>query len=86
MSKIKITSKRQATLPVDLCREMGIKPGDEISVEKRIVEGQRLWTLSPKSQSYDWFGSLKAFAQNKSHDLADIRRSIGKGVGGKHPL
>jgi len=82
MSTIKITAKRQATLPVELCREMGVKPGDEIAVEKKLVDGQRVWTLVPKASSFDWFGSLKSYAQNKSHDLTDIRKSVGRGLGG----
>jgi bifunctional DNA-binding transcriptional regulator/antitoxin component of YhaV-PrlF toxin-antitoxin module len=82
MSTIKITAKRQATFPAELCREMGVKPGDEIAVEKKVVEGQQVWTLVPKAASFDWFGSLKSYAQGKGHELANIRKSIGRGLAG----
>lgn len=81
MASIKLTSKRQATLPVELCREMGIKPGDELKVEKRLVGRERVWTLRPASNSLDWYGSLSEYAKGKSHDLSEIRKSIGKGLG-----
>lgn len=81
MSAIKVTAKRQATLPVEFCRELGIKPGDEINVEKRMMGKERVWLLQPASSSLSWFGSLKKYTQNKSHDMADIRKSIGRGLG-----
>ena len=81
MSAIKVTAKRQATLPVEFCRELGIKPGDGINVEKRMMGKERVWILQPASPSLSWFGSLKKYARNKSHDLADIRKSIGRGLG-----
>lgn len=80
MSTIKVTAKRQATLSVEFCRELGIKPGDEINVEKRLMGNERVWILQPATPSLAWFGSLKKYAGNKSHDLADIRESIGRGL------
>ncbi|MFP4257559.1 MAG: AbrB/MazE/SpoVT family DNA-binding domain-containing protein [Desulfovermiculus sp.] len=35
---IKLTSKRQATFPVQLCREIGIQPGDELVLERKELE------------------------------------------------
>ncbi len=29
---VRLTSKRQATLPLQLCEELGVKPGDEIYI------------------------------------------------------
>lgn len=76
---IKLTSKRQATFPADLCRELGIKPGDELVVERRLIDGQTGWLLAhPKPAATPWFGSLKAYAKGKSYDLEAIRASIAK--------
>ena len=81
MSAIKVTAKRQATLSVEFCRELGIKPGDEINVERCVMGSERVWILRPSSPSLSWFGSLKKYAQHKSHDMETIRKSIGRGVG-----
>ena len=81
MSAIKVTAKRQATLSVEFCRDLGIKPGDEINVEKRMMGNERVWVLKPNSPSLSWFGSLKKYTRNKSHDMGDIRKSIGRGLG-----
>lgn len=37
MGQMKVTSKRQATLPAALCRDLGIEPGDTIQVERPLV-------------------------------------------------
>jgi bifunctional DNA-binding transcriptional regulator/antitoxin component of YhaV-PrlF toxin-antitoxin module len=78
MSTIKITTKRQATLPVELCRELGVRPGDELRIEKKLIRGERVWTLQPGSPPDSWFGSLRKYARGKSHSLESIRGSIGK--------
>jgi bifunctional DNA-binding transcriptional regulator/antitoxin component of YhaV-PrlF toxin-antitoxin module len=80
MSTIKITTKRQATLPVELCRELGVQPGDELRIEKKLIRGKRVWTLQPDSPPDSWFGSLRKYARGKSHSRESIRRSIGKGL------
>ena len=80
MSAIKVTAKRQATLSVELCRELGIKPGDKIDIERTVVGNERVWVLRPSSPSLSWFGSLKKYTRNKSHDMEDIRKSIGRGL------
>ena len=81
MSAIKVTTKRQATLSAEFCRELGIKPGDEINVERRLMGGERVWILQPATPSLSWFGSLKKYTRHKSHDMEDIRKSIGRGLG-----
>ena len=80
MSAIKVTAKRQDTLSVELSRELGIKPGDKINIERTVVGNERVWVLRPSSPSLSWFGSLKKYARNKSHDMDDIRKSIGRGL------
>lgn len=80
MSAIKLTAKRQATLPKALCDEMGLHSGDTIHVERSIVDGKPVWLLRPpESLEMPWFGSLKRFARGKPHDMESIRKSIAEG-------
>jgi len=48
MQSIRLTSKRQATFPVQLCQELGIKPGDDLILERKKIEGDITWILTPK--------------------------------------
>lgn len=78
---IRLTSKRQATLPVQLCRELGLQPGDELIVERQKNDEGDVWILKLKPQhSQTWFGRLNKYATGKSHDMEDIRQSIGPGL------
>ena len=79
---IKLTSKRQATFPVDLCAELGLRAGDELTVERREVHGESAWLLRPARADTSWVGSLKLYAKGKSHRMSAIRTSIAKGWGG----
>lgn len=79
LDTIKLTSKRQATFPADLCRELGVKPGDELVLERRSIDGHEAWLLSRLQASpAPWFGCLRAYATGKKHDLESIRASIGR--------
>ena len=75
---IKLTSKRQATLPRSLCEQLHIREGDEIALEPRIIDGETVWVLRPKALDWSWVGSVKAPA-NASHDMDEVRASIAKG-------
>ncbi len=79
---IKLTSKRQATFPAEFCREFGLRPGDRIVLERREMDGHHAWVLHPPSgdERPSWFGVLRPFANSKSHDMDDVRRSIGRKV------
>ena len=59
MGTIRLTSKRQATLPRELCEEMHIGPGDLILVEKVEHDGQSVWCLRPsRPETPPWFGEV----------------------------
>lgn len=75
MSTIKLTSKRQATLPKELCDELHVGPGDELIVERRTIDGETAWVLRPRTVDWSWVGSVPV-AANASHDVDDIRASI----------
>lgn len=77
MTTIKLTTKRQATLPRMLCDELHLEPGDAITVKKRVVEGKAVWCLEPIPEpDLSWMGRFKKKAKGKRHDMASIRRSI----------
>jgi bifunctional DNA-binding transcriptional regulator/antitoxin component of YhaV-PrlF toxin-antitoxin module len=80
MATIKITAKRQATLPRELCRELNLDPGDAVNVEKRTVGGVAVWCLiPPRKKRLACFGALRKAARGKRHDLQSMRKAIAKG-------
>lgn len=53
----KLSSKRQITLPVDQCRELGIEPGDEL--ECFIANGQLTLIKMGKGTAKGVLGGIK---------------------------
>lgn len=84
---IKLTSKRQATFPAEICRDMGLHPGARLYLERRELDGAPAWILRPLSDAGtpSWFAALRPFASGRSHDMDAIRRSIGKKAGRAEP-
>jgi len=80
---ITLTAKRQATFPAELCRDLGLQPGDKLALERREVDGTPTWIMRPASEhkTSSWFGALRSYASDKSHVMEDIRRSIGRKAG-----
>jgi len=65
--KVKLTSKRQATFPIDLCHDLGLQPGDAIELEPRIDEGRKYWVLKKAAgKARPWVGSLKNYYSNSA--------------------
>ena len=81
MASLKVTTKRQATLPAALCDELGVKPGDRIEAERRMVNGHTVWILRGSKPDWSWFGAAGKYAKGKSHRWDDVRRSIARGWG-----
>lgn len=82
MSKIKLTSKRQATFPSKVCRELGVVPGDVLELRAAEVDGENVWLLKPAAKPrYKWIGSLQRYAGNAGgdHSMEAIRKSVAKG-------
>ncbi len=76
---IKMTSKRQATLPARVCEELDLAPGSEILLERRKIDGHPAWLLrTPSTMDTPWYGALQRYAKGRSHDMESIRRSIAK--------
>lgn len=78
---IKLTSKRQATFPVELCEDLGLGPGDELELIPRVEGGERVWILQKrKTPQRSWLGCLSGYAANaEDHSMESVRESIRKG-------
>jgi hypothetical protein len=80
MAAIKLTAKRQATLPRSLCEDLDVHPGDEIALERRVLDGETIWIMRPRKVDWSWFGAASVPA-NATHDMQAIRASIAQGRG-----
>ncbi len=80
--QIKLTAKRQATFPKELCDEMHLAPGHAIQLEPAILGGRRVWVLSPPAApiSLSWVGSLRRYAQTGSSDMDSVRTKIAEAM------
>ena len=79
---IRLTSKRQATFPVQLCRELGVDAGDDLILERKKIGNEFAWILKPKKNiESKWFASLHKYAEDKDNSMESIRASIGKSLG-----
>lgn len=77
MLKIKMSARRQATFPKQLCDSLGVQAGEHLLLDRRVESGRELWVLTPaKKVSRPWLGSLRAYASGEDHDLDKIRASV----------
>ena len=78
MPTLTLTAKRQATLPVETCKSLGLKPGDVVELEARDEANGRVWVLRPRpARARRWIGSLGNYGgQPADHSLEAIRNSI----------
>ena len=79
MGSMTLTSKRQATLPRELCEELGVHPGDRLDVDRAVVDGKPVWVLRPHHVDWSWIGSAPV-PVGIPHDMDAIRSSIGQGI------
>ncbi len=78
---IRLTSKRQATFPSDLCDSLGLIPGDRLELVPRIEDGEKVWMLKVhKRPDRPWVGGLKKYGEAVAdHSMDAIRHSIREG-------
>jgi len=63
MAAIKLTAKRQATFPVEVCNELGVTSGDTLELLPLRHNNQKVWVLKPAVKSKSaWIGSLSKYA------------------------
>ena len=76
-----LTSKRQATFPKEVCKSLGLKPGDVIQLEPRVEDGEKVWVLRPQhGRGRRWVGCLGARTKKVTgHSLEAVRESIAAG-------
>ena len=64
MPTIKLTAKRQATFPSQLCEDMGIRPGDQIQLIPSKRKGKRVWTMKPvRKETSSYLGILRKYVK-----------------------
>lgn len=80
MKTITITSKRQATLPVEVCADLGIGPGAKVELERRRVDGETVWVLRAPGRDWSWLGGARRYAKGKSHRWDSIEKSIAEAM------
>ena len=87
MITLKLTSKRQATLPKETCEALGLKPGDTLELEARDGEAGREWILRPLAMpARPWVGSLAKFSEKTpDHSMDAVRESIARGRAAGEP-
>ena len=80
MGTIKLTSKRQVTFPAEVCKNLGIEPGDELELIPAVgKDGERVWQLKKAGQTpeREWLGSLNEYGrETDDHSMDAIRESI----------
>ncbi len=79
MKRVHLTAKRQATFPASLCDELGVGPGDDVLVERRIVGKQLVWVLRGRKPDWSWVGAARKYAEGKSHRWTDVEQAIAEG-------
>lgn len=80
MPQIKLTSKRQVTFPKEACDALRVNPGDIIEMESRIVDGEKVYILRPKSHERPWLGCLAGKIKPVTdYSMDAIRESIARG-------
>lgn len=80
-----MTAKRQATLPAEVCEELGLEPGDKVGLERRVVDGEAVWILRAPGQDWSWFGAARSYAKGKSHRWSAIERGIAEAMADDNP-
>lgn len=64
MASIKLTSKRQATFPAEVCRQLGVCPGDTLELTAIRHGAETVWILKPaKQRRPSWLGRLHHYVK-----------------------
>jgi hypothetical protein len=84
MAAITLTSKRQATFTKEICDELKIKPGDQLDLERIVIDGRAAWIIKPHGPDWSWMGAGAPDDPTISHELNDIAASIGRGAAEDH--
>lgn len=74
----RLTSK---ALVRQICRDLGLNPGDTVVLEPATMDGKRVWVLKTRPvRARAWAGSLSLYgAKTTDHSMRAIRNSIAIG-------
>jgi AbrB family looped-hinge helix DNA binding protein len=81
MSTLTVTAKGQITLPKNLLKHLGVRPGEKIAVAK-LPGGRLVVSARPTGKISDVFGLLKK-KDGPSLSIEDINRIAAEGWAGK---
>ncbi len=73
MGKAKVTSKCQITIPADIRRELGLRPGDVLEFIKD-KEGIRVKKQAGENPFEKWVGSIKDFPWKSTDEFIEAIR------------
>ena len=68
--------------PTALCRELGLKPGSRVTLERRTLDGEAVWVIRGPAPDWSWVGAARHYATGKSNRWTDVKRSIARGWAG----
>jgi len=75
MPRSKITSKRQTTIPKEVCEALDIGPGDQITWE---VNGGRVAVTTEPPAFWRWVGTVKGGPDDPVQAVAEARKRRGR--------
>ncbi|HEV7767840.1 MAG TPA: AbrB/MazE/SpoVT family DNA-binding domain-containing protein [Thermoanaerobaculia bacterium] len=75
MARSTITSKRQTTVPKEVCDALDIGPGDKITWE---VHGGRVAITTERPAFWRWMGSVKGGPDDPVEAVAEARKRRGR--------
>lgn len=82
MLKIKMSAKRQATFPKQVCDSLGVKAGEDLLLDRHVENNREFWVLKPAREvTRPWLGSLREYASGKDHNMDRIRESVSRSRG-----
>jgi AbrB family looped-hinge helix DNA binding protein len=75
MARSTITSKRQTTVPKEVCDALEVGPGDKITWE---VQGGRVAVTTARPALWRWAGTVKGGPDDAVQAVADARKRRGR--------
>jgi bifunctional DNA-binding transcriptional regulator/antitoxin component of YhaV-PrlF toxin-antitoxin module len=79
--RIKLTSKRQATFPAEVCKQLGIDDGDTLELQPLRYKRETVWVLKPIARlNRPWIGCLRKYAKkaNRPWTREEHEEGIGR--------
>ncbi|HKR65619.1 MAG TPA: AbrB/MazE/SpoVT family DNA-binding domain-containing protein [Thermoanaerobaculia bacterium] len=75
MARSTITSKRQTTVPKEVCDALDVGPGDKLTWE---VHGARVSVTTERPALWRWVGTVKGGPDDPVQAVAEARKRRGR--------